>query len=129
MPALEDVKSRLESLGIEINVNDDALINFSIEKITNHIKSQTNLKLIPQGLNEVAIDMVVGEFLFLKKSMGQLSIETIDFSAFAKQVQDGDTNVTFAVEANSTPEAKFDAMVDYLRGGDTNLKTYRVLSW
>lgn len=130
---LEDVKQRLGSLGISISSepsnSDDVILEFTIDKITNRIKNKTNLSEIPEGLYEIAIDMVVGEFLFLKKSMGQLNIETIDFTPFAKQVQDGDTNVTFAVEANSTPEAKFDAFINYLRHDEVDFIKYRVLTW
>lgn len=130
---LEDVKKRLNSLGVhtssEPSNSDDTILEFTIDKVTNRIKNKTNISQIPKGLYEIAIDMVVGEFLFLKKSMGQLNIETIDFSPFAKQVQDGDTNVTFAVEANSTPEAKFDAFINYLRHDEVDFIKYRVLTW
>ncbi len=130
---LEGVKQRLSSLGITIpgepSSTDEVILSFTIDKITNHIKNKTNLSEIPNGLHEIAIDMVVGEFLFMKKGMGQLNIDTIDFSPFAKQVQDGDTNVTFAVEANSSPEAKFEALVNYLQHNDTDFVKYRVLTW
>ncbi|MEG6615383.1 hypothetical protein V6C27_02925 [Peptococcaceae bacterium 1198_IL3148] len=130
---LEDVKGRLDSLGINIpgepNNADEVIINFTINKVTNHINSQTNLDAIPHGLHEIAVDMVVGEYLFVKKAMGQLNLETINFSPVAKQVQDGDTNVTFAVEASATPEAKFDALVNYLQHNEVDFVKYRVLTW
>lgn len=130
---LEDVKNRLLSLGIPISSeasnSDDMIMNFSIEKVTSHIKNQTNLCTIPNGLYETAVDMVAGEFLFMKKGMGKLNLETVDFGAIAKQVQDGDTNVVFAVEASNTPEAKFDALVNYLRHNETDFVRYRVLTW
>ncbi|WP_096269397.1 hypothetical protein [Paucisalibacillus globulus] len=130
---LEEVKARLGSLGVKIPSEppgaDDMLLNFSIDKVTNHIKSQTNLSYIPSELKEVAIDMVAGEFLYMKKGMGQLNIETIDFSPVAKQVQDGDTNVSFAVDIKTTPEAKFDALVNYLRHNEVDFIRYRVLTW
>lgn len=130
---LEETKKRLESLGINVDnepsSSDGFLLSFSIKKITNHIKNQTNLSKIPEELKEIAIDMVVGEFLFAKKSMGQLEIESIDFEPFAKQVQDGDTNVTYAVEANSTPESKFEAFINYLRHNEVDFVKYRVLTW
>lgn len=126
---LNKVKERLNSLKVPITDNDDALLNFSIDKVTNFIKTQTNQQEIPTELNEIAIDMVIGEFLFLKKSMGQLDIETIDFSPFAKQVQDGDTNVTFAVEIDGTPESKFNAMIEYLQHNEVDYRKFRRLSW
>lgn len=130
---LEDVKKRLISLGISVssepNSQDEILLTFCIDKVTNHINNQTNLSEIPQGLHEIAVDMVVGEFLFTKKSMGALSIDTLDFELIAKQVQDGDTNVIFAVEANNTPESQFNAFVAYLMHNETDFVRYRVMLW
>ena len=130
---LEDVKERLISLGISLSSepgNTDAIIlSFSVDKVTNHINNQTNLSEIPQGLHEIAVDMVIGEFLFTKKSMGLLDVSSLDFEAVAKQVQDGDTNVVFAVEANSTPEAQFNNFITYLQHNEVDFTRYRVLVW
>ncbi|BAQ11308.1 phage protein [Bacillus sp. OxB-1] len=130
---LEDVKKRLVSLGVSVSGepsnSDDLILSFTIEKITNHINNQTNLTKIPEGLKEIAVDMVVGEFLFLKKGMGQLEIETIDFSPVTKRVQDGDTDVEFAVGENSTPEANFGALLAYLRHNEVDFVKYRVMTW
>lgn len=126
---LNKVKERLNSLKVPITDNDDALLNFSIDRVTNFIKTQINQQEIPTELNEIAIDMVIGEFLFLKKSMGQLNIETIDFSPIAKQVQDGDTNVIYAIGAEDTPEAQFNAMVEYLQHKDYDFTKFRRLTW
>ncbi|MGG2105544.1 hypothetical protein [Lysinibacillus pakistanensis] len=130
---LEDVKTRLKSLGVPIssepNNQDEILLNFSIVKVTNHINNQTNLSEIPQGLHEIAVDMVVGEFLYAKKSMGALSVETLNFEAIVKQIQEGDTNTIFAIEANSTPEAQFNAFISYLQHNETDFVRYRVMLW
>ncbi|WP_107950946.1 hypothetical protein [Lysinibacillus parviboronicapiens] len=128
-----DVVMRLSALGVAISSapssSDDMLLKHAIDKVTNHINSQTNLLSIPNGLKEIAIDMVVGEFLLTKKAMGLLDVETLNFEAVAKQVQDGDTNVVFAVEANRTPEAQFEAFILYLKHGNTDFLKYRVLTW
>lgn len=130
---LEDVKARLKSLGIsvssELNSADEVMLFFCITKVTNHINNQTNLSEIPQGLHEIAVDMVVGEFLYAKKSMGALSVETLDFELIAKQVQDGDTNVTFAIDASSTPEAQFNSFIAYLQRNEVDFTRYRVFVW
>ena len=128
-----DVVMRLSALGVTLSSapssSDDMLLKHAIDKVTSHIKNQTNLTSIPVGLKEIAIDMVVGEFLLTKKAMGLLEVETLNFEAVAKQVQDGDTNVVFAVEANRTPEAQFEAFILYLKHGNTDFLKYRVLTW
>lgn len=131
---LEAVKERVKSLGLMVSSEpgnpDEYMLQFSIDKVTNHIKTQTNLSVIPVPLHHIAIDMVVGEFLLMKKSMGQLTIEGLDFGLVAKTIQDGDTTVTFAIDDNNvTPEASFNAFIDYLRHDSFDFIAYRVLTW
>lgn len=80
---LEDVKKRLGSLGISVSGepsnSDDLILSFTIDKVANHINNQTNLMSIPKGLEEIAIDMVVGEFLFLKKAWGSWMLKRSTF--------------------------------------------------
>lgn len=128
-----DVVMRLSALGVTLSSApsspDDMLLKFAIDKVTNHINNQTNLVAIPKGLNEIAIDMVVGEFLLTKKSMGLLDVSTLNFDVVEKRVKDGDTDVEFAVDAKSTPEAKFDAFLHYLQHNEVDFVKYRVLTW
>lgn len=130
---LEQVKVRLQKLGISLSSEptstDGYLIDFAVNKTINHINNQTNLSEVPQGLEHVAIDMAVGEFLFAKKSMGLLELSSLDFDAVAKQVQDGDTNVTYAVNENTTPEGRFSAFINYLQHNEVDFVRYRVMLW
>lgn len=130
---LEKVKERLQSLGVilsnEPSSTDGFLLSFAVNKTTDHINNQTNLNAIPQGLEQVAIDMAVGEFLFTKKSMGLLDVSSLDFSVAVKKVQDGDTTVEYAIEAKDTPEAKFDKFILYLQHNEVDFVKYRVLTW
>lgn len=127
---LEEIKERLRSFGLTVTIKDDYVLTFILEKVTNHIKTQTNLNTIPVPLHNIAIDMVVGEFLLMKKSMGQLIIEGLDFGLVAKTIQDGDTTTTFAIDKdNLTPEASFNAFINYLRHDAYDFIAYRVLTW
>ena len=130
---LEEVRERLKALGVTISneptSTDGFLLTFAVKKTTDHIKNQTNLDVIPQGLEQVAIDMAVGEFLFAKKSMGLLDVSSLDFDVVAKQVQDGDTNTVFAVSESTTPEAQFNAFINYLLHYEIDFVKYRVLTW
>ena len=130
---LEKVMLRLGALGVKVS-NDPSstdlyLLTFAIDKTRESIKNKTNLSSIPQGLEHVVIDMAVGEFLFAKKSMGLLDVDSLDFSVVAKQIQDGDTNVTFAVNENTSPEARFNNFIGYLQHNEVNFVKYRVLTW
>ncbi|MER2006714.1 MAG: hypothetical protein ABS939_04605 [Psychrobacillus sp.] len=105
------------------------MISFAIQKVEFYIQARTNLKLIPDELTNVAIDMAIGEFLFTKYASGQLDISHINFEAVIKQVQDGDTNVTYAVSDSYSPEAMFNLFIERLRHGEVKWSDYRVIRW
>ena len=129
---ITEVLLRLGALGVTVS-NDPTstemyLLKFAVNKTTDHIKNQTNLSALPEGLTHVAIDMAVGEFLYAKKSMGLLDVSSLDFSTAAKRVKDGDTDVEFLVDVKSTPEANFNAFLNYLQRNESYFVKYLVLS-
>lgn len=130
---LEAVKNRLEALGVPVvsapTSTDEYLVTFAVNKTVDHINNQTNLSAVPEGLTNTAIDMAVAEFLFTKKSMGLLDVSSLDFSAVTKRIKDGDTDIEFAVDAKSTPEAQFHAFLNYLQHNEVDFVRYRVLTW
>lgn len=133
---LEDVTARLELFGYTVIEADAWVLNFIIQKVEKSIKtdcgvydSDTSSIIIPDGLHEVAVDMVVGEFLFSKKSVGQLT--GFDVSAAIKQIQEGDTSITYAIgDGDNTPERRLDALISYLLNhGKGELASYRCFKW
>lgn len=133
---LGDVTERIESFGYTVTENDSFTLGFIIKKVENSIISDCGIydpllgqKFIPEGLKQVAIDMVVGEFLLGKKSIGQLT--GFDISAAIKTIQEGDTTVTFAVgDGDSTPEKRLDILINYLMTyGRGKLASYRRIQW
>lgn len=119
----DDVVARLNSLGYAATGSDDWMINFVMTKVESQIKGQCNTLVIPEGLNEKAIDMVVGEFLFGKKSSGQLT--SFNFDGAVKKIQEGDTNIEFA---SKTPEERFDVMIGFMMR-DPDYASYRRIRW
>lgn len=126
---LAQVKQRINSFGIELDPSDDMTLAFVIDKVTNHVKNQTNLKEVPPGLHEIAVDMVVGDFLFTKKSMGLLAMDSLNFELIEKRIQDGDTTVDYAIDADNTPEAKFERLLMSLKHNEADFLRYRVFLW
>ena len=59
---LDKVKERLRSFGYEVQDGDEAIIAFSIQKVENTIKNDCNVSSIPDGLENIAVDMAAGEF-------------------------------------------------------------------
>ena len=105
----EAVLKRLVSFGYTLKEDDSWLICFAMQKVENHIKNSCNTTDVPDGLFNVAVDMVCGEFLFTKKQTGQLEIADLDFDGAFTSIKEGDTQVNFG---GSSDEEKFDQMVN-----------------
>lgn len=124
------VLQRLESLGYTVQDADGWMIGFFVQKVENHIKNSCNTTSVPDGLKYTAVDMVCGEFLFALKQTGKLN-ETFDLDAAVKQVQAGDTNVTFAIgDGSNTPEQRLNNLLAYLMTkGEGDFVCYRKIKW
>lgn len=123
----EAVLKRLVSFGYTLKEDDSWLICFSMQKVENHIKNSCNTTDVPDGLFNVAVDMVCGEFLFTKKQTGQLEIADLDFDGAFTSIKEGDTQVNFG---GSSDEEKFDQMVNYLlHHGEGDFVCYRKIRW
>lgn len=128
---IEKVKNRLVSFGYTPKQEDEFSITFCVEKVRNTIKNETNCQDIPDGLEHIAVDMAIGEFLLGKKTFAPDDLSTIDLSVAVKQIQTGDTNTVFGVgESTLTPEQRLDNFINYLliyRKSEFN--SFRRLRW
>lgn len=130
--SIEKILQRLMSFGYTPSEKDSWMITFCMQKVENHIKNSCNISEIPDELKEIEIERICGEFLFSKKQTGQLNAENgFDVEMAIKQVQAGDTNVTFAVgEGSETLETKLNALISYLMNyGEGDFICYRQIKW
>ena len=128
MDILNAVLRRLVSLGYKVEENDDWFISYAIQSVENHIKNSCNVTIIPDGLFNIAVDRVCGEFLFSKKQTGKLSIDGLDFDGAIASIAEGDTSVSFV--AGASDEEKFNQLTSYLMTkGEGDFVCYRRLSW
>lgn len=121
----------LTALGVA-GAADDPLLDIALNNVQWRIKNLSNLSNlseIPEGLESLAVSMAVGEYLNMKKCSGQL--EGFDLDAAVKSIQEGDTNITFALgEGSSTPEQRLNSLIDYLINGRIGeIYRYRRLVW
>lgn len=109
---------------------DDPLLDIALNNVQWRIKNLSNLSEIPEGLESLAVSMAVGEYLNMKKCSGQLEGFDLDAAAM-KSIQEGDTNITFALgEGSSTPEQRLNSLIDYLINGRIGeIYRYRRLVW
>ena len=124
----ELVINRLEWFGYEVVHSDLLTIKFIIEKIENKVKTDCNIDEIPEKLNNVLVDMVVGNFFIEKKTFDPDSLKSINFESVIKQIQEGDTNITFS-DNSKTPEQRFDELINYLINKEYDFSCYRKIRW
>ena len=119
----------LTALGVA-GAADDPLLDIALNNVQWRIKNLSNLSEIPEGLESLAVSMAVGEYLNMKKCSGQLKGFDLDAAA-VKSIQEGDTNITFALgEGSSTPEQRLNSLIDYLINGRIGeIYRYRRLVW
>lgn len=123
----EMVTKRLASLGYTVTDDNSWMITFCIGKVENHIKNSCNTTSVPEGLMEVAVDMICGEFLTAMKQTGQLD-DAFSLEMAVSSVQAGDTNVSF--DTSTSPESRFNALLNYLLNrGAGDLICYRKVKW
>lgn len=125
------VKERLRSFGYELKAEDDFVLSFCIDKVRSSIKNEINWQYVPEGLEHIAIDMVVGEFLLSKKTFAPNELEGFDLDYAVKQIQTGDTNTVFAIgEGSMTPEQRLTAFINYLLSyGKAEFNSFRRVRW
>lgn len=124
----DDVVAMLTALGVT-GADTDPLLDILLMNVQQRIMNKINCSTIPEGLEGVAVSMAVGEYLNMKKCSGQL--EGFDLDAAVKSIQEGDTNITFALgEGSSTPEQRLNSLIDYLINGRIGeIYRYRRLVW
>ena len=124
----DQVISMLTALGVT-GATTDPLLDILLQTVQQRILNKTNQSVIPEGLESVAVYMAVGEYLNMKKTVGQLT--GFDLDAAIKQIQEGDTNTVFAIgEGSLTPEQRLNGLIDYLINGRSDeLYRYRKLEW
>lgn len=123
----EAVLHRLESFGYTPTEDDSWSICFAIQKVENHIKNSCNTTSVPDGLFNVAVDMVCGEFLFTKKQTGQLELGDLDLTGAITSIKEGDTQVNFG---GSSDEDNFNQFLNYLlHNGEGDFVCYRKMQW
>lgn len=118
----------LTALGVA-GAADDPLLDIALNNVQWRIKNLSNLSEISEGLESLVVSMAVGEYLNTKECSGQL--EGFDLDAAVKSIQEGDTNITFALgEGCSTPEQRLNSLIDYLINGRIGeIYRYRRLVW
>ena len=124
-----DITNRLQSFGYRPTTNDNSALLHCYEKVTSTIRNNVNCVEIPEDLEKIALDMMVGEFLLAKKTFAPGDLSNLDLDYAVKQIQTGDTNTVFAVDG-ITPEQKLITFINYLLSyGKSEFSAFRSIKW
>ena len=124
----DTVLKRLVSFGYHLKEDDGWMVCFASQKVENHIKNSCNTLDVPDGLFHVAVDMVCGEFLFVKKQTGKLELTDLDLNGAIESISEGDTTVQFA--SGMSDVEKLNTFVNSLmHNGEGDFVCYRRLKW
>ena len=127
----ERAAARLAAFGLTLTEADSALLALAVEKAEWTVKNDCNVPEVPEGLLPVAADMSAGEFLRVKKMFGTdfLTESGLDLEQAVKQIQLGDTTVSFSGDSQ-TPEQRLDVIIDaLLKSGRGEFACYRKIRW
>lgn len=129
MDLLAAVTARLAALGYTVTEADNWALGFVLESVTQSILNRCHLTDVPDGLTYAIVDRTAGQFLRETKAQGRL--EGFDLDAAVKQLQEGDTNITYAIgDGAKTPEARIDEVIGaLLMSGEADIACFRKLAW
>ena len=122
------VLKRLDSFGFETTENDAFIVGFSVQKVENSIKNDCNVSEIPEGLMNIAVDMVCGEVLSVKYRAGQLELSSLDLDGAIASVTVG--GATVALDNNTSDVGRFETLISLLASyGRGEFACYRTIKW
>jgi hypothetical protein len=111
---------RLKTFGIVVTEADYETLDYCVSLAEQQLKNFLNVGRIPSALKLALVDMICGEFLFLKKSLGELDIfgnEEDIKNPLVRQIAEGKTTVVFATEQHASASNKLDMFIQNLRQG------------
>ncbi len=125
---IEKIVYRLGQIGYDVSNDERSLIASEIDKTEAFIKSSCNVMEIRGELENVLIERVCGNFLFMIKNSGRFS--GVDNDGFVKEILEGDVKVVFDENSVLSQEQRIDKIIDYLMGyGEDIIISKRCVCW
>lgn len=129
MVKIEDVMTKLESLGYKAKDSDTAFIQLAINGVEQHIRNFCHVMNIPDELYYTAVEMAAGTLLKTKLSVGEKINDLIDFEVCnVASVTEGDVSVSYNNNGDNSV-AWFTSLLDRLCNRDNDLLCFRKVKW
>lgn len=129
MSKIQDIVTRLSAIGYTTTSGDTELITLLLSDTETDIKNDCNIPDIPEELESVVENRVVGRFLEAKSVNGSL-YDTLNIQFAAKKILEGDTTIEFAIPDNQTPYSTMQSYIKNMKEyGKRQIAAYRKLKW
>lgn len=127
---LQEVTDLISALGYTLVTGDDFLLAFSAEYVEQEIKNSCNVAEVPEGLEKVAVGLIVSRFLSAKRSkMTAEELDGLDFTPALKELSEGDTKQVWDTNSGLSASQRLDLLIAQLESGRSQFITYRRLKW
>ena len=125
---MERVLERLKSLGVQPPEEDMSLLASFLEKARDWVLAETGQTSLPETLGGAVSNMAAGEYMLLLKTTGRLEALGFQEEFAVRQMSQGDTSVTYAVEGDAV--SPLEAMIRKLMTPDEALlRKWRRFRW
>lgn len=116
---------RLEVLGCPVTEEEESFaLAFAARKTEVEILNYCHIDLIPAVLYPLLCDRAAGRYLYDRKQMGKLEVDTLDLSGAFSSLTEGDMTVSFS--SGTSDSEKLDQLIQMMMAsGKEQLKCYR----
>lgn len=116
---------RLEALGCPVTEEEESFaLAFAARKTEVEILDYCHIDLIPAVLYPLLCDRAAGRYLYDRKQMRKLEVDTLDLSGAFSSLTEGDMTVSFS--SGTSDSEKLDQLLQMMMAsGKEQLKCYR----
>ncbi|MBP3410474.1 MAG: hypothetical protein J6M10_05695 [Clostridia bacterium] len=120
----------LQAAGYAPQDGDDSLMGIAAMHTWREILNFCSIAEIPQELAPCAASLAAAEFITVKKAFGKMEgFAGLNLDPAIKQLQEGDTSISFDTANTASPEKRLDIYVAHLNGCRSQLISFRKLRW
>lgn len=124
-----EIISKLKNLNL-INIDYvlcEKIVLMAMDSVENFIKCEINPFIDFQLIEQIFIDIVIGEYLVLVKNSG--FYEEVFIEDAIKSISEGDISITYFTEGKTTKEQKFDLLINYFLNKKSLLSDFKTVRW
>ena len=123
------ILEKLKDLNL-LNINEElalSIIDRAIDAVKSYIKYEINSNLDLSKIEDIFIDIVIGEYLFIIKNCNL--DESLQFEQAIKTITEGDVSITYFEDISDSKLERFNKLINYFLDKRKLLSKYRAIRW